>query len=102
MILANAAAENKEAENEVQRASLVLRIRESGGSLSRILKIVEVSAPPVASAARLGAADQNRVLGRPRFHPSWWPRCALRAASARHAATPPRRLTRSSLMNCRP
>lgn len=45
MILANAAAENKEAESEVQRASLVLRIRESGGSLSRILKTVEVSAP---------------------------------------------------------
>lgn len=41
VFLANAAAENKDAENAVQRASLVLRIRESGGSLSRILKTVE-------------------------------------------------------------
>ncbi|KAJ1525410.1 hypothetical protein ONE63_010224 [Megalurothrips usitatus] len=41
VFLANAAAENKEAEAAVQRASLVLRIREAGGSLSRILKTVE-------------------------------------------------------------
>lgn len=41
VFLANAAAENKDAETAVQRAALVLRLRESGGSLSRILKTVE-------------------------------------------------------------
>ncbi|KAK3921173.1 Tyrosine 3-monooxygenase [Frankliniella fusca] len=59
VFLANAAAENKDAENAVQRASLVLRIRESGGSLSRILKTVEVSHPtwpdPVLREARARA-----------------------------------------------
>jgi hypothetical protein len=43
MILANAASESKEAEQTIQRAALVLRMREGIGSLSRILKTIEVS-----------------------------------------------------------
>ncbi|RZF46215.1 hypothetical protein LSTR_LSTR013848 [Laodelphax striatellus] len=41
VILANAASESKEAEQAVQRASLVLRMREGMGSLARILKTIE-------------------------------------------------------------
>lgn len=41
MILANAASESKEAEQTIQRAALVLRMREGIGSLSRILKTIE-------------------------------------------------------------
>jgi tyrosine 3-monooxygenase len=41
VILANAASESKEAENAVQRAALVLKLREGMGSLARILKSVE-------------------------------------------------------------
>ena len=43
MILANAASESKEAEQTIQRAALVLRMREGIGSLARILKTIEVS-----------------------------------------------------------
>lgn len=41
MILANAASESKEAEQTIQRAALVLRMREGIGSLARILKTIE-------------------------------------------------------------
>lgn len=41
VFLANAAAESRDAETAVQRAALVLRLLEAGGSLSRILKTVE-------------------------------------------------------------
>ncbi|XP_022191123.1 tyrosine 3-monooxygenase [Nilaparvata lugens] len=41
VILANAASESKEAEQAVQRANLVLRMREGMGSLARILKTIE-------------------------------------------------------------
>lgn len=40
-MLANAAAESPEAEKEVQRAALVVRLREGMGSLGRILKAIE-------------------------------------------------------------
>ena len=43
MILANAASESKEAEQTIQKAALVLRMREGIGSLARILKTIEVS-----------------------------------------------------------
>ena len=43
MILANAASESKEAEQTIQKAALVLRLREGVGSLARILKTIEVS-----------------------------------------------------------
>lgn len=43
MILANAASESKEAEQTIQKAALVLRMREGIGSLARILKAIEVS-----------------------------------------------------------
>ncbi|GFG28174.1 hypothetical protein Cfor_07826 [Coptotermes formosanus] len=41
MILANAASESKEAEQTIQKAALVLRMREGIGSLARILKAIE-------------------------------------------------------------
>lgn len=41
MILANAASESKEAEQTIQKAALVLRMREGIGSLARILKTIE-------------------------------------------------------------
>jgi hypothetical protein len=43
MILANAASEGKEAEQAIQKAALVLKMREGIGSLARILKTIEVS-----------------------------------------------------------
>jgi tyrosine 3-monooxygenase len=43
MILANAASESKEAEQTIQKAALVLKMREGIGSLARILKTIEVS-----------------------------------------------------------
>jgi tyrosine 3-monooxygenase len=43
MILANAASEGKEAEQAIQKAALVLRMREGIGSLARVLKTIEVS-----------------------------------------------------------
>uniref|UniRef100_A0A8D8WAX6 Tyrosine 3-monooxygenase n=1 Tax=Cacopsylla melanoneura TaxID=428564 RepID=A0A8D8WAX6_9HEMI len=42
VILERAASESKEAENVVQTAALVLRMREGMGSLARILKTIEV------------------------------------------------------------
>lgn len=42
VILEKAASESKDAENGVQTAALVLRMREGMGSLARILKTVEV------------------------------------------------------------
>ncbi|XP_075230412.1 tyrosine hydroxylase ple [Lycorma delicatula] len=41
VILQNAASESKEAEQAIQRAALVLRMREGMGSLARILKTIE-------------------------------------------------------------
>ncbi|XP_021919051.1 tyrosine 3-monooxygenase isoform X1 [Zootermopsis nevadensis] len=41
MILANAASESKEAELTIQKAALVLKMREGIGSLARILKAIE-------------------------------------------------------------
>ncbi|PSN41889.1 Tyrosine 3-monooxygenase [Blattella germanica] len=41
MILANAASESKEAEQTIQKAALVLKMREGIGSLARILKTIE-------------------------------------------------------------
>jgi hypothetical protein len=43
MILANAASESTEAEQTIQKAALVLKMREGIGSLARILKTIEVS-----------------------------------------------------------
>lgn len=43
MILANAASESHEAEQGIQKAVLVLKMREGIGSLARILKTIEVS-----------------------------------------------------------
>ncbi|KAJ4429393.1 hypothetical protein ANN_21550, partial [Periplaneta americana] len=41
MILANSASESKEAEQAIQKAALVLKMREGIGSLARILKTIE-------------------------------------------------------------
>ena len=41
MILVNAASESKEAEQTIQKAALVLKMREGIGSLARILKTIE-------------------------------------------------------------
>ncbi|XP_067012484.2 tyrosine 3-monooxygenase isoform X2 [Anabrus simplex] len=41
MIIANAAAESPEAAQAIQKAALVLRMREDHGSLSRVLKTIE-------------------------------------------------------------
>jgi tyrosine 3-monooxygenase len=43
MILANAASESKQAEQTIQKAALVLTMREGIGSMARILKTIEVS-----------------------------------------------------------
>lgn len=43
IILSNAANESKEAADSVQRAALVVKLREGIGSLARILKTVEVN-----------------------------------------------------------
>jgi hypothetical protein len=50
MILANAASESKEAEQTIQKAALVLKMREGIGSLARILKTIEVRSRLTASA----------------------------------------------------
>lgn len=42
VILQNAVSESKEAEQKIQRAALVLRMREGMGSLARVLKTIEV------------------------------------------------------------
>ncbi|XP_018917531.2 tyrosine 3-monooxygenase isoform X1 [Bemisia tabaci] len=41
VILLNAASESKEAENAIQRAALVLHMREGMGSMARVLKTIE-------------------------------------------------------------
>lgn len=43
MLLANAASESQEAEQAIQKAAIVMRMREGLGSLGRILKTIEVS-----------------------------------------------------------
>jgi tyrosine 3-monooxygenase len=49
MILANAASESREAEQAIQKAVLVLKMREGIGSLARILKTIDVSSRLVPS-----------------------------------------------------
>jgi hypothetical protein len=49
MILANAASESNEAEQAIQKAVLVLKMREGIGSLARILKTIDVSSRLVPS-----------------------------------------------------
>lgn len=43
MLLEKAASQDKDAEMAVQRATLVLRLREGINSLARVLKVIEVS-----------------------------------------------------------
>lgn len=43
ILLENAASQDKDAEMAVQRATLVLRLREGINSLARVLKVIEVS-----------------------------------------------------------
>jgi hypothetical protein len=50
VILVNAASESKEAEQTIQKAALVLKMREGIGSLARILKTIEVSSRMLATA----------------------------------------------------
>jgi hypothetical protein len=56
MILANAASESTEAEQTIQKAALVLKMREGIGSMARILKTIEVS------DRQLALLDQTSVL----------------------------------------
>lgn len=42
MLLEKAASQDKDAEMAVQRATLVLRLREGINSLARVLKVIEV------------------------------------------------------------
>lgn len=43
MLLEKAASQDKDAEMAIQRATLVLRLREGINSLARVLKVIEVS-----------------------------------------------------------
>jgi len=43
VLLEKAASQDKDAEMAVQRATLVLRLREGINSLARVLKVIEVS-----------------------------------------------------------
>lgn len=43
VLLEKAASQDKDAEKAVQRATLVLRLREGINSLARVLKVIEVS-----------------------------------------------------------
>lgn len=43
VILSNAASESKDAEQAIQRAAVVLKLKDGIGSLARILKTIEVS-----------------------------------------------------------
>jgi len=66
VILSNAASESKEAETVVERAALVLRMREGAGSLSRILKTIEVSqADATCESARPPSFLPTRPPARP-------------------------------------
>lgn len=66
MILANAASESHEAEQAIQKAVLVLKMREGIGSLARILKTIEVSSMLV-NQIRLSTRNLSSLIKLPRY-----------------------------------
>lgn len=59
MLLEKAASQDKDAEMAVQRATLVLRLREGINSLARVLKVIEVSKKKKKNRKRNSKLNMN-------------------------------------------